>query len=61
MIGAGSFGEVCGGEYKGADVAVKKLKSQNMTKQQIDEFAKEAAIMVGLRHPSIHCCFLYKN
>jgi len=39
--------------YKGADVAIKKLKSQQMTKVQIDEFAREAAVMVGLRHPRI--------
>lgn len=34
-------------------MAIKKLKSQQMTKAQVDEFAKEAAVMVGLRHPNI--------
>jgi hypothetical protein len=41
------------GLYRGTGVAVKKLKKQTMTKKQLDEFASEAAVMVGLRHPSI--------
>lgn len=41
------------GSYRGADVAVKKLKAQKMTKAQLDEFAKESAVMIGLRHPII--------
>lgn len=42
--------------YRGADVAVKKLKSKTMTKDQLEQFAKESAVMIGLRHPSI---FIY--
>lgn len=53
LIGSGSFGHVYRGEYRGADVAIKKLKKQNMGNQQLEDFAKEAMVMVGLRHPSI--------
>lgn len=54
MIGSGSFGYVYRGTYRGADVAIKKLKKQNMDKKQIAEFSQEASTMVGLRHPSIY-------
>jgi serine/threonine protein kinase len=50
----GSFGHVYKGEYRGADVAIKKLKQQNMSKKQLEEFTQEASVMVGLRHPSMH-------
>eukprot|EP00026_Physarum_polycephalum_P000443 Phypoly_transcript_00444.p1 GENE.Phypoly_transcript_00444~~Phypoly_transcript_00444.p1 ORF type:complete len:909 (-),score=141.61 Phypoly_transcript_00444:1068-3794(-) len=53
LIGSGSFGHVYRGTYRGADVAIKKLKHQNMDKKQLQEFTQEAAIMVGLRHPNI--------
>lgn len=53
LIGSGSFGHVYSGEYRGADVAIKKLKHQKMTKSQLEEFQQEAAVMVGLRHPNI--------
>lgn len=43
--------------YRGADVAIKKLKSQSMTKAQLEELAAESAVMVGLRHPSISLLF----
>jgi serine/threonine protein kinase len=39
-------------KYRGAEVAVKKLKTQ-LTKEQLTEFAREASVMVGLRHPNI--------
>lgn len=53
LIGAGGFGYVYKGEYRGAEVAVKKLKVQKMDKLQLDQFAKESSTMIGLRHPSI--------
>lgn len=53
LIGAGSFGQVFAGEYKGTDIAVKKLKNQHMTKQQLSDFSKEAKVMAGLRNPNI--------
>jgi serine/threonine protein kinase/ABC-type branched-subunit amino acid transport system substrate-binding protein len=53
LIGSGSFGHVYCGEYRGADVAIKKLKHQKMTKQQLEELSQESAVMTGLRHPNI--------
>lgn len=53
LIGSGSFGHVYVGDYRGADVAIKKLKHQKMSKQQLDEFQQESAVMTGLRHPNI--------
>eukprot|EP00026_Physarum_polycephalum_P001528 Phypoly_transcript_01530.p1 GENE.Phypoly_transcript_01530~~Phypoly_transcript_01530.p1 ORF type:complete len:1095 (-),score=203.72 Phypoly_transcript_01530:38-3121(-) len=53
LIGTGSFGNVFRGEYRGADVCIKKLKTQKFSKQQRMLFAQEAGIMVGLRHPNI--------
>lgn len=53
LIGTGSFGNVFRGEYRGADVCIKKLKMQKFSKQQRTLFAQEASIMVGLRHPNI--------
>lgn len=41
------------GEYHGTEVAVKKLRAQDVKKQQIEEFAQEVSVMVGLRHPNI--------
>lgn len=52
-IGAGNFGEVYAGEYRGADVAIKKLKFQDLQRHQIEEFTQEVSVMVGLRHPNI--------
>jgi serine/threonine protein kinase len=45
--------------YRGADVAIKKLKKQNMGNQQLEDFAKEAMVMVGLRHPNIFLYLIY--
>lgn len=39
--------------YHGSDVAIKKLKCQTMTKDQLANFANEARVMIGLRNPSI--------
>lgn len=52
-VGTGGFGVVFKGEYRGADVAIKKLKSKAMNKTQLDEIAKESSVMIGLRHPNI--------
>ncbi len=40
-LGAGNFGEVYKGEWNGAEVALKKLKSQ----EDFEEFAKEAMVL----------------
>lgn len=50
-IGAGSFGEVFSGTFRGKKVAIKKLASIDDLKW--NEFAHELSIMCTLRHPSI--------
>lgn len=52
VLGAGSFGEVKAGKWRGTDVAIKKLKGEIEANVMI-EFGSEAAIMAELRHPSI--------
>lgn len=61
LLGSGSFGHVYKGVYRGTNVAVKKLKQQNLTKKQLDEFASEASVMVGLRHPRIFMLKLFQH
>lgn len=51
-LGAGSFGEVKAGRWRGTDVAIKKLKGEIEASVMV-EFGSEAAIMAELRHPSI--------
>jgi len=48
-IGAGGFGIVYKGEWRGAVVAIKKLKQQQLTQSQLAEFRHEASIMKKLR------------
>jgi tRNA A-37 threonylcarbamoyl transferase component Bud32 len=52
-IGKGSFGEVYLGTYLGTEVAVKKLPANKLSTQFMQEFAREAALMRGLRHPNV--------
>jgi serine/threonine protein kinase len=48
-IGSGGFGAVYRGEWRGTEVAVKKLFKSDMS----EEFAQEVAFMVKLRHPNL--------
>eukprot|EP00002_Diphylleia_rotans_P015923 TRINITY_DN3085_c0_g1_i2.p1 TRINITY_DN3085_c0_g1~~TRINITY_DN3085_c0_g1_i2.p1 ORF type:complete len:1462 (-),score=243.35 TRINITY_DN3085_c0_g1_i2:187-4572(-) len=52
-LGVGSFGQVFRGEWRGTEVAIKRLTLKNQSKQLMQEFDKEIAIMVDLRHPNI--------
>eukprot|EP00899_Mesostigma_viride_P006497 jgi/Mesvir1/15849/Mv03397-RA.1 len=52
-IGIGSFGEVYRADWKGSDVAVKKLIDIELTDQLLAEFKAEVAIMKKLRHPNV--------
>eukprot|EP00002_Diphylleia_rotans_P037715 TRINITY_DN8454_c1_g1_i4.p1 TRINITY_DN8454_c1_g1~~TRINITY_DN8454_c1_g1_i4.p1 ORF type:complete len:1525 (+),score=272.84 TRINITY_DN8454_c1_g1_i4:1596-6170(+) len=52
-IGAGSFGEVYRGIWRGADVAIKKFYNQLLGADVVEEFSQEIGIMVQLRHPNI--------
>ncbi|XP_033750735.1 tyrosine-protein kinase CSK-like isoform X2 [Pecten maximus] len=49
-IGKGEFGDVCKGEYKHQQVAIKQLKKQDNAAQV---FLKEASVMTSLRHPNL--------
>ena len=48
-LGTGAFGNVYVGEYKGAVVAVKELRSVNL--ESTADFLKEASVMTNLRSP----------
>jgi tRNA A-37 threonylcarbamoyl transferase component Bud32 len=52
-IGKGSFGEVYHGTYLGTDVAVKKILTNKISPEFMQEFAREAALMRDLRHPNV--------
>lgn len=54
-VGAGGFAEVYRGNYRGTDVAVKKLLRQPGAEgaRAVAAFKKEVALMTRLRHPNI--------
>lgn len=55
-IGEGSFGVVFKATFRGAQVAVKQMRSpvfMQLTENDIEEFRKEAYMMSRLRHPNI--------
>jgi len=51
MLGAGQFGEVFEGTYKGTKVAVKTLKE--VTDEAVHEFLAEADVMTKMKHPNL--------
>lgn len=54
-IGEGSFGIVFKGVFRGAEVAVKQVRSNVLTlsEEELNDFRKEAYMMCRLRHPNI--------
>ncbi len=55
-IGEGSYGVVYKATFRGAQVAVKQMRSPlfiDLTQNDIEEFRKEAYMMSRLRHPNI--------
>ncbi|ELP89779.1 serine-threonine protein kinase, putative [Entamoeba invadens IP1] len=52
-IGEGGFGIVFRGTYRGRDVAIKKMKSRNMTEEQEKEFNHEVSMLKQLRHQCV--------
>ena len=52
-VGEGTYGVVYRGTWRGLNVAYKKLKTQFMTKVEIDEFYRESALLEKLRSPYI--------
>ncbi|GAB1227911.1 hypothetical protein ENUP19_0364G0035 [Entamoeba nuttalli] len=52
-IGEGAFGMVFRGTYRGREVAIKKMKSRNMTQEQEKEFSHEVSMLTQLRHKCV--------
>jgi len=69
-IGAGGFGDVYRGAFRGTEVAIKKVLSDKLSPEAIEELKKEAKIMSGLRHPNVvlfmgfcappECCMVFE-
>uniref|UniRef100_A0AC34FGJ0 Protein kinase domain-containing protein n=1 Tax=Panagrolaimus sp. ES5 TaxID=591445 RepID=A0AC34FGJ0_9BILA len=54
IIGAGSFGKVYQGIYKGKSVAVKRYKAVAFgSKTEVDMFCREVSILSRLNHPNV--------
>jgi len=55
VLGAGSFGSVYRGTYKGEEVAIKKLHPSDgqVTPTQLAEFKKEVFNLMALKHPRL--------
>ena len=47
-----SFGVVYRGRWRGLTVAIKELKFTDLTKEVLEDFKKEVAILGKLRHPN---------
>ncbi|GAM28475.1 hypothetical protein SAMD00019534_116510 [Acytostelium subglobosum LB1] len=52
-IGEGGFGVVYRGVWRGQEVAVKMLKTKNLSKELLEEVNREVDLMNKLRHPNI--------
>nr|UMO80375.1 Serine/threonine protein kinase [Pandoravirus aubagnensis] len=52
-IGAGSYGVVYRGRWKGVDVAVKRLAKQRLTERRALDFRAEVACLSELSHPNV--------
>jgi serine/threonine protein kinase len=54
VLGTGAFGSVVCGTWRGTDVAIKTLHSQD--EKALEMFTKEAELLCKLRHPNIVQC-----
>ncbi|QBZ81425.1 Protein kinase catalytic incomplete domain containing protein [Pandoravirus celtis] len=52
-IGAGSYGVVYRGRWKGVDVAVKRFPKQSLTERAALDFRAEVAFLSELSHPNV--------
>eukprot|EP00002_Diphylleia_rotans_P030967 TRINITY_DN640_c0_g1_i7.p1 TRINITY_DN640_c0_g1~~TRINITY_DN640_c0_g1_i7.p1 ORF type:complete len:2512 (+),score=542.25 TRINITY_DN640_c0_g1_i7:107-7642(+) len=53
LLGEGGFGQVYKGEWRGSDVAIKRLIEKDITAAALAAFKREIALIVELRHPNI--------
>jgi serine/threonine protein kinase len=53
LVASGSFSVIYQGQWKGMDVAVKKLFDPRISPEQTEEFEREIRILGPLRHPNI--------
>ncbi|MCD7446189.1 hypothetical protein HAX54_045246 [Datura stramonium] len=52
-VGIGFFGEVFRGIWNGTEVAVKVFLEQDLTEENIEDFANEISILSRIRHPNV--------
>lgn len=52
-IGRGASGEVFTAQFRGTEVAVKRLIAKSVSRSIIQEFQLESAMMCSLRHPNV--------
>jgi len=52
-VGKGQYGTVFVGKCRGIEVAIKKLKMQELEKETLEDFKKEVAILRAVRHPNL--------
>lgn len=53
QLGAGGFGEVRKATWKGTEVAVKMMLSDNISREMERNFRDEVRVMTALRHPNV--------
>ena len=53
-LGEGSFGTVVRGTFRGRPVAIKTMRSTNVSKSTVERFRFEALMMAPLNHPHIN-------
>eukprot|EP01117_Protostelium_nocturnum_P001837 TRINITY_DN1230_c0_g1_i3.p1 TRINITY_DN1230_c0_g1~~TRINITY_DN1230_c0_g1_i3.p1 ORF type:complete len:936 (+),score=218.52 TRINITY_DN1230_c0_g1_i3:3257-6064(+) len=54
QIGAGAFGVVYKAEWRGINVAVKQIRAEHVTTEQVEDFLSEVGILQSLRaHPNV--------
>eukprot|EP00741_Cyanophora_paradoxa_P016457 tig00020918_g15890.t1 len=53
VIGAGTFGVVYSGSYKGKPVAIKELRVQELSANDLADFRREVSLHFHLNHPNI--------
>jgi hypothetical protein len=53
LVGSGAFGEVYRGLWAGTEIALKRLRRQDLTPELLDEMRSEIQVLQKLHHPNI--------